>query len=329
LSLGIGHIGGFPNPAIKPWCIAIGFIILPLDVFIKENVNFTKAPYFLKHFSLDQVPSPPLPFNRLSQHFYNEESRDLAAVNLFLGTYRDENFDSNVLLKLYDSQNKLIGVSKKNKKHIQDNTWVYFDFEEPVKLRRGEHQFSLELENKKTRSRLSAWSAQKKEEIPSYLTVNGEKTGLSFQYFLHEANEIYTQNYKIHRLEPALAVVENSACPDGPYLISDINEYPPTVKADNLKYESSVGEMRIHLPKGSSGYVVIPRPLPHHRAYVDGKKKPMEKFLDVMPAVYVEENSQVQVKEKRFYPLAGYLISFFSLLSLLFLFFFFRKKKNF
>ncbi|HZX10688.1 MAG TPA: hypothetical protein VFG01_07045, partial [Acidobacteriota bacterium] len=135
-------------------------------------------------------------------------------------------------------------------------------------------------------------------------------------------------NYKVHRLEPAVAVVENIKCPEGPYLISDIEEYPPVIKNRNLEYESLAGELKIHLPEGASGYVVIPRPNHQYKAYVDGEKKPIRRYLDVMPAVYVEENSQVHIKEKLFVPLTGFLISFVSLLLFILLWFYLRKKKS-
>ncbi|MFW6124195.1 MAG: hypothetical protein ACOC5G_03155 [Acidobacteriota bacterium] len=290
---------------------------------------FARTPHFFKQPEKSHVPSPPLPFNTLCQHFQVSERRDLRAINLYVGNYKNERFDSNVLLKLYNSQtNELLGVSKKDKRYIQDNTWVCFEFEEPVTLKKGEYKFSLELANPKAPVMLSGWSTKRTKGVNSYLEVNGEETELSFKYFLHEANDIYKKNYKVHRLEPAVAVVENLTCPEGPYLISELDEYPPKIKISDLEYKSSVGEVKIHVPEGSSGYVVIPRPNHQYRAYVDGKKKPIRRYLDVMPAVYVEENSQVYIKEKLFVPLTGFLISFFSLLFFILLWFYLRKKKS-
>lgn len=305
--------------------LAVRYIIIN-----KRNISFTRAPYFFKQPFVDHIPSPPLPSNELCQHFQISEPRKLEAVNLYLGNYRNERFSSDVLVKLYDSQSsELIAVSKKDKKYIKDNTWVYFEFEEPAALKKGEYEFTLELADPKAPVMLSGWSTEKTEGIHSYLTVNGEKTDLSFKYFLHEANDIYKKNYKVHRLEPAVAVVENIKCPEGPYLISEINQYPPRIIKNSLEYESSLGSLTIHIPKEVSGYVVIPRSLDHYAAYVDGEKKPIEMYLDVIPAVYVKNNSQIFIKEKRFFPLTGFLISFFSLLFFVILFFFLRKKKNF
>jgi hypothetical protein len=90
-----------------------------------------------------------------------------------------------------------------------------------------------------------------------------------------------------------------------------------------------VDQIKIHLPKGSSGYVVIPRPPGNQKAYVDGEKTSMETYLDVMPAVYVHNNSQVQVKEKPFYPLIGFIVSVVSLFVLIAVFFLIRRKKRF
>jgi len=301
-------------------------------VFVHErNINFIKAPYFFKQPFTDQTPSPPLPFNRLSQHFTVKKSRDLKAVNLFLGNYKNKSFDSDVLLKLKDSwTQEVMAVTEKNKRTIKDNTWVYFEFEDPVRLKKGEYQFSIELENKKSSAMLSGWSTQRTEGINSYLTVNGEETDLSFIYFLHEANKIYTKNYKIHRLEPTVAVAENLECPEGPYLISDLNEYPPVIKNKSLEYESSAGEIKIHVPQGGSGYVVIPRPYRKEmKAFVDGEKKPLQTYLDVMPAVRVHNHSWVYVKEKTFFPLKGFVLSFVSWLFFIILLFFWGKKKNF
>lgn len=295
----------------------------------KRNISFTKAPYFFRQPFIDHIPSPPLPSNELCQHFQISESRKLEAVNLYLGNYRNESFSSDVLVKLYDSQtNELMAVSRKDKRYIKDNTWVYFEFEEPLTLKKGEYRFSLELSNPRAPVMLSGWSTQKTEGINSYLEVNGEETDLSFKYFLHEANDIYKKNYKVHRLEKAVAVVENLGCPDGPYLIPDLDEYPPVIKNKNLEYESSLGELKVYLPKKTSGYVVIPRPLRNHTVYVDKEKKPIEMYLDVIPAVYVENNSQVYIKEKLFFPLTGFLISFFSLLFFILLWFYLRKKEN-
>jgi len=295
-----------------------------------KNIGFTQAPYFFKQPKINHIPSPPIPFNKICQHFYISENRHLSGINLFLGNYRNKRFNSDVLLKLYDSNsNKIIGISKKDKKYIKDNIWVYFEFEEPVDLKKGEYKFSLELANKRTRAMLSAWSTKRTEKINSYLTVNGEKTDLSFKYFLHEANDIYKENYKVHRLEPRVAVVENLKCPEGPYLISDINKYPPFIKISDLDYESSVGEITIQLPKKSSGYVIIPRPKDNYIAYVDGDLKDMDQYLGVMPAVYVDNNAQIIIRKKPFYLMPGFIISFLSLLFFVIFLFFMRKSRNF
>jgi len=295
-----------------------------------NNLSFILTPYFFKQPEINRCPSPPIPFNEIFQHFYLSESRLLSGINLFLGNYRNNRFDSDVLLKLFDSKNhELIGISKKDKKYIKDNTWVYFNFDKPIKLEKGEHEFSLTLLNKKTHSMLSGWSTKRTSEVNSYLTVNGEETDLSFKYFLHEANDIYKKKYRIHRLERAVAIVENLKCPEGPYLISDIDKYPPVIKIRNLTYESTVGEITIHLPEKCSGYVIIPRPNDNYLAYVDGKLKDIEQYLGVMPAVYVNNNTQIFIKKKPFYLMIGFIISFLSLFLFVILLFFKRKNRNF
>ena len=295
-----------------------------------NNLSFILTPYFFKQPEINRCPSPPIPFNEIFQHFYLSESRLLSGINLFLGNYRNNRFDSDVLLKLFDSKNhELIGISKKDKKYIKDNTWVYFNFDKPIKLEKGEHEFSLTLLNKKTHSMLSGWSTKRTSEVNSYLTVNGEETDLSFKYFLHEANDIYKKKYRIHRLERAVAIVKNLKCPEGPYLISDIDKYPPVIKIGNLSYESTIGEITIHLPEKCSGYVIIPRPNDNYLAYVDGKLKDIEQYLGVMPAVYVNNNTQIFIKKKPFYLMIGFIISFLSLLFFIILLFFKRKNRNF
>jgi len=279
-----------------------------------EERKFIQLPHFFIQPGITHSPSPPLPFNELVQHFDVSRERKLAGINLFIGNYRNKNFDSDVLLELYDSKkHELLGTSVKEKKFIKDNIWIYFDFEKPIILEQRRYEFSLVLMNKNTHSMLSGWSTRRTQGINSYLTVNVEKTHLSFKYSLHEATDKYRENYKVHRLEPAVAVVENLTCPEGPYLVSDLDEYPPKIKISDLEYESLAGELKIHLPEGASGYVILPRPDRHYRAYVDGEKKPIEKYLDVMPAVYVENSSQVLIKEKSFFPLTGFIISFVSL----------------
>jgi len=283
---------------------------------------------FYRQPEISHCPSPPIPFNEICQHFHLSKNRPLYGISLFLGNYRNNRFDSDVLLKLYDSKNhELIGISKKDKRYIKDNTWVYFDFGKVVKLEEGEYEFSLTLLNKKTHSMLSAWSTKRTSEVNSYLAVNGEETNLSFKYFLHEANDIYEKEYRIHRLERAVAVVENLKCPEGPYLISDIDKHPPVIKIRNLNYESTFGEIIIHLPEKCSGYVIIPRPNDNYLAYVDGKLKDIEQYLSVMPAVYVDNNTQIFIKEKPFYLMTGFIISFFSLLVFI-IFLFFKRKSN-
>jgi len=288
-----------------------------------QDRKFIQLPHFYIQPGITHTPSPPLPFNELSQHFEVSKKRSLSGINLFIGNYRNTNFDSDVLLELYDFQKqKLLGSAVKEKRHIKDNVWIYFEFEKPVPLEKGEYEFSISLLNKNTHSMLSGWATKTKDGTHSYLTVNGEKSNLSFKYSLHEATDIYHDDYRIHRLEPSVAVVENLNCPEGPYLISDIDEYPPVIKNRELEYESSVGELKIHVPKGSSGYVVLPRPDHVYKAYVAGKSKPMDRYLNVMPAVYVKNNSQVHIRKKPFYPFKGFMISFVSLLLFGFLFVF-------
>jgi len=295
-----------------------------------KSLSFVKEPYFFKQPEISHYPSPPIPFNEICQHFHLSKNRHLSGINLFLGNYRNNRFDSDVLLKLYDSKNhELIGISRKNKRYIKDNTWVYFNFDRPIELEKGEYEFSLMLLNKKTHSMLSAWSTQRTSEVNSYLTVNRKETDLSFKYFLHEANDIYEKEYRIHRFEQAVAVVENLKCPEGPYLISDISKYPPVIKIRNLNYESTFEKITIHLPEKCSGYVIIPRPNDNYLVYVDGKLKDIEQYLGVMPAVYVDNNTQIFVRKKPFYLKTGFIISFLSLLLFVIFLFFKRKNRNF
>ena len=314
-SISVRHID-FSSPLMN--LFAVKYLLIDA-----QDRKFIELPHFFLQPGITHTPSPPLPFNELTQHFEVSQKRSLSGINLFIGNYRNENFDSDVRLELTDSlSQELLGMTVKEKRHIKDNTWIYFEFEKPILLEKGEYEFSIRLLNQKTRSMLSGWSTQRTEGVKSFLTVNGEKTDLSFRYSLHEATDIYHDDYRIHRLEPAVAVVENLNCPKGPYLISDIDEDPPNIINRSLPYESSVGEVRIRLPEGSSGYVVLPRPDHRYRAYVDGEKKSMERFLGVMPAVSVGNNSRVYFKEKPFYPAAGFMISVAGLLLFVILFIF-------
>ncbi len=300
-----------------------------ISVNKKKLISILNIPFYRQP-QISHCPSPPIPFNEICQHFYLLESRRLSGINLYLANYGNNNFGSDVLLKLYNSKNhELIGISKKDKKYIKDNTWEYFGFDKPIKLEKGEYEFSLTLVNKKTHSMLSVWSTKRTSEINSYLTVNGEETDLSFKYLLHKAKNIDEKKYRVHRLERAVAVVENLECPEGPYLISDIDKYPPVIKIRNLTYESTVGEIAIHLPEKCSGYVIIPRPNDNYLAYVDGKLKDIEQYLGVMPAVYVDNNTQIFIKKKPFYLMTGFIISFLSLFLFVIILFFKRGSNSF
>lgn len=89
-----------------------------------------------------------------------------------------------------------------------------------------------------------------------------------------------------------------------------------------------MGELTIDLPKNTSGYVIIPRPYDNYMTYVDGELKDTEKYLGVMPAIYVDKNEQIFIKKKPCYLKPGFIISFVSLLFLATLLFFKRKSKN-
>lgn len=301
---------------------AVKYIIINADKSI-----FFKNPYFFRQPVISHSPSPSIPAKKLYQHFSISEIRSLAGVNILVTTFR-RRIDSDVELELYDSEkNVLIAIAKKNKRFIKDNRWVYFEFKKEVKLNRGKYKFSLALVNKNTNSRLSGWATKRKKDIDSYLTANGNETGLSLKYILHGSENEYKGKYKVHQFEQKIAVVENLKCPEGPYLISDLDKYPPLIKLNNLKYETVPGEkIIIDLPNESSGYLIIPRPTNKHRVFVDGKQRRIGLYLDVFPAIKIQDNTRVIFEKKPFYFVKGSVISIIVLFVLVIFYVFIKKK---
>jgi len=156
----------------------------------------------------------------------------------------------------------------------------------------------------------------------------------AIKYILIDANKLKhlflkQEQYRVHRLEPSIAVIENLKCPEGPYLISDINKYPPLIEFANLNYVSSENQIKITLPENSTGYVIIPRPNDNYLAYVDGKLQRIDQYLNVFPAIRVHNNSQVLFEEKPFYFMNGPIISIVSLFIVIITLILLRKKIDF
>jgi uncharacterized membrane protein YfhO len=263
----------------------------------------------------NEFPSPPMPSNTLGQAFNLREIRDVYSVDILMATYGKINAEGyNVTLTLYDAENKLIAKTQVNGKNIQDNSWVSFKFDDPIKLNPGKYFFEVVAEGTNTSlTPITIWGKKKADSSKGgFMIVNRcpMNADLTFKII---GIPIY-ENWNIISVENGITIFENKNCPPGAYVIydEDIMNY----STYSIKVLDFGPNTREYLVKSNySGlFVTTSRFWPGWQAYCDGKRTDIKPYLGMLQAVSIERGTSIikfQYVPYNFY--IGLIISFITL----------------
>jgi hypothetical protein len=269
------------------------------------------------------TPCPVLPTHTLEQPFEILKPTYAEGIKLHLATYGEKHAFSDVILTL-KKENNILEVITIDKERVSDNTWVNFTFAIPRTLDQGLYSVSLALKNMQSPKPLTVWSNSKETKYP--LIVDGKPMALSFHMELSRQRD-FGEHYKVQQLEPHITLIENLHVTSAAYFIKQLDSKQSIDHTETKTTHHSNTEINIAYTGKNAGWIVMPmRHYPGWHATLNDKPVKIEKFLDILPAIKVEGNSEIIMTYAPNYQKYLYLLSLFSIFVLLYLIRKFRKK---
>jgi len=243
------------------------------------------------------IAAPPLPDNTLSQILNIEKAISFSTVEILLATYSREAAPADVELQIISGANVLaesvIAASK-----VRDNKYAIFEFSESIFLKPGQYEAVIKLKESDVTWPVTAWYVKKPDNSGDLIMIKGDAVQGSWVYRIHkENNDINKALWEVHDLEPNIRVLKNKNVPVGAYYISDFSADAPWSDSNVVtKIESSVS-INIDFQGAAPGYIVLPmRYYPGWTATIDNQEVEIEKYLGVLPSVYVSGPAKIEYR---------------------------------
>jgi len=290
------------------------------------STNFSQSvPVKFWHNDRKRKPCPTIPNNTLLQPFILKKPYTVDAIELHMATYGQAHASSDVRLILKKDDTHIATLFA-DKMTITDNKWVKFKFNTLKILDAGLYSMAIELTNTKDAKSLTVWSNVSEKDYP--LVINGKKSTISFQMRFSKIKKL-NPKYKVLNLEPHIHILENKHVTENAYFLPMLDE--KHLANYSLIKTEKFSNTQIHLSYSGNkpGWVILPmHKYPGWTASVNGENVKIDAFLAAMPAVKVNQKSDIIFSYKPKYNTYMYLLSLLGLLILLFLTFKYRKKEH-
>lgn len=265
-------------------------------------------------------PAPPLPENRLDQHFRLDRETRLSGVSVLMATYRAPYAPSDLRLTLDDDRGDALATVTVSRYRIRDNRWARFFFPRTLELPPGGYSFSLALTNPEAGGRVTPWTTAEAVPDTRRLAVNGEARPLAMRFSLMTP-AARDHGWTAHRLEPAVTLLENPRAPRGAYYLGDAHQPPADGDGTQVRTARIASTALTARYEGDApGLIVFPmRHYPGWEARVDDRPAAMDTLLGVLPAVHVQGPGRVELHYRPTYTLPGLLATLAGLGGLLLL----------
>jgi len=295
---------------------------------IKAVLATSFVPYELHHLwdnEREQTPAPALPTNTLLQSFTIDSTVKSEGIALLMATYGKPHALSDIALSL-SKDGKEVATSIANKESVKDNAWVGFSFGNPFTFTPGTYTITLKMTDTSHIHPVTVW--MNKDEKKYQAVINGEKVPHSFKMALFDHKDL-TPHYKILNLEPDIYILENQQVEGEAYFIPSLKT---TQRGDYTHLKTthpSNTHILIDYTSDEPGWVVIPmRTYPGWHAKVNGREVDLVAYLDMLPAVKVDGPSTIDLYYRPSYTFYSYLLSFLSIIVLLFLIWKFNREEK-
>ncbi|NOQ94104.1 MAG: hypothetical protein GQ547_05645 [Methylophaga sp.] len=240
------------------------------------------------------IAAPPLPDNTLSQILNIEKTISFSKLGILLATYKRESAPADVRLQIIRGGN-ILAESVIEASKVRDNKEAIFKFSERVFLKPGQYEIVIKLKEDNVSWPITAWYVKKPDNLGDLIIINGHAMQGSLVYTTYEDNG--NSSWEVHDLEPKIRVLKNKDVPIGAYYISDFSADAPWSDSKLVtKFETSVS-INIDFQGGAPGYIVLPmRYYPGWTATIDNKEVEIEKYLGVLPSVYVSGPAKIEYR---------------------------------
>jgi hypothetical protein len=295
---------------------------------IKAILSTSFSPYALRPLwdnEREQMPAPALPTNTLEQSFTIDSETRAEGIALLMATFGAEHASSDIALTLF-KEGKKAAVTVASKEKIKDNTWVGFTFDTPFTFTPGEYTVTLTMLDTTRIHPVTVW-LNKGEEIHQAV-INGKKEPVSFKLALFNRKDL-SPRYRIMNLEPDIYILENMKVQGEAYFIPS----PDTLQTGDYTHVKTTHPSNTHIlidyTSDRPGWIVVPmRTYPGWHASINGKEVPLQEYLGMLPAIKVDGSVTIDFYYRPSYTFYSYLLSFLSIIVLLFLIWKFNREEK-
>ena len=270
---------------------------LVIKYLLVSKDNFRDPKTVLSMPEVSPSPAPPLPGNIWKQYLSAPDNVKVGALAFLFDTFGEDHSPADVRLTLYKDGQELFSVMVDRKK-IEDNKWVFFEFPERMSFTKGVYSASLSLPGYAGPGKLTAWTSAV-QGGPS-LVINGVRSPASLnmriEAYLGKNNEAAVQKkWNVIDLEKDILVLENKQVTNGAYFVKDLDATRGQIDFSGLEItQSSAGLINIVYSKTDAGWIVLPMHLDSGwKATVDGQRVRYDSYLGMLPAIPVRGASRV------------------------------------
>ena len=244
-------------------------------------------------------PAPPLPRNRLTQIVRLDDTISVTAIGIVLATYRAPHAPADAILELRRETGELIARARLDAKKITDNHNAVFPFKTSVEMLPGIYQLQIALSDTSADGLLTAWYTPKASHEGDYLLFNNKvHSGATLYTFYRESEESYPPALWRRHEEANNTIVtfENLLTPKGAYWLPRLDEAAPWSEAFVHTSRPKANVIDIDYTGQDAGFIVVPvRSYPGWVVYVNGVKRQLQTYLDILPAVAVQGAAKIQI----------------------------------
>jgi hypothetical protein len=295
---------------------------------IKVILSTSFSPYALQHLwdnERKQMPAPALPTNTLEQSFSIDKEIEAEGIALLMATFGKEHASSDIALTLF-KEGKALATATASKEQIKDNSWVGFTFGTPFVFTPGEYRVKLKMLDTTRIHPVTVWL--NKGVDTHRAVINGKEEPVSFKLALFNRKDL-TPHYRIMNLEPDIYILENMNVKGEAYFIPERNGVQHSDYSHVKTTHPSNTHILIDYTSNRPGWIVVPmRTYPGWHASINGTEVPLSDYLGMLPAIKVDGRSTIDFYYRPSYTFYSYLLSFLSIIVLLFLIWKFNRKKR-
>jgi hypothetical protein len=243
--------------------------------------------------SQPSIALPPLPQSHWRQTVILTQEVELEAVGVRMATYRRVGLAGSVELSIRKSNgSESIAKSVIPAAQVMDNAMVLFDFQDALKLPKGEYEIIINYIGAPQTDRITAWALPGVGENCSLSVNSAPAQGcINFKLIVQDDDA----NFVRIGAENGIYLFENRNVPRGAYFLSNLQAYPNAVSSREvtLKRHSDTSFELMYRGK-ERGYLIVPMTFARGWVvHIDEQGVVPDKYLGVLPAVPVQGPTRV------------------------------------